>query len=722
MKKIPIIITTAGITLALSTAVFAFSNETISALLNRKLSIEYNGKTQTLSDESGKTIYPITYNDSTYLPVRAICEMLGIDIDWDAAGNRVIIKDETNREDFDIVSENGETILRAYLGKGGEVTIPDGVTVIAEGAFDGTLITKRGAGIPTAIYMPDSVKTIEDDAFRLLVGRDGKGLESVRLSSNLAKLGDRNFSECAELKSVILERIPYERIATGAYCFSDCPYITRFDLAAASDCELGMTFFFAPGKGYRLEAVDHAAGNEYHLLYKTSDYGVTWELVDTDLDNVYSRNATAIGFVDENVGFIGFRAEFYDFNPAVMMTSDGGKTWNKLTVISDLCEEYTAEGWMLAPLSFSWDNGLFTLVISGYRDSDSGRDEEIKLTLTSEDGKNWSKPGTLAPLAESNGWKLFVSGDICTLTDGNSTYTYKPGSSAPFDLRIIAGYESHIKLLADDKFIFLTYPAASHETETGIHIHEDGVKIDQLTGEIIARADVTYEKILQLFDYDGSISESNSDFDVACEPVIYDGYPRLRYELTTKDGRVTLKASAYFTEEGVKLVAVEAVIGNDARKLMPYYEKAYSASWMLDPTFVKSDRENSVRFKNIVYSKVADERFTEKGIKSLADFRKYLSEFYTEDAVARLLPGDDDFADSEPEFIDIDGVLYVMDAARGTSPYEATPIYSAAGSTLVVILYYPDTPDPEPYKRSYTIDFEKTTDGYLCKTFVPLLY
>ncbi len=71
----------------------AGQNEDIQALLNREISIQYNGAETALRNANGDTVYPITYEGTTYLPVRAIAEMLGADVDWDAEANSVYIQD-----------------------------------------------------------------------------------------------------------------------------------------------------------------------------------------------------------------------------------------------------------------------------------------------------------------------------------------------------------------------------------------------------------------------------------------------------------------------------------------------------------------------------------------------------------------------------------------------------------------------------------------------------
>ena len=69
----------------------AANNETISALLNRQIVVTYNGEEQSFVDAAGNTVYPISYLGTTYLPVRAISNLLNISVDWDGATNTVIL-------------------------------------------------------------------------------------------------------------------------------------------------------------------------------------------------------------------------------------------------------------------------------------------------------------------------------------------------------------------------------------------------------------------------------------------------------------------------------------------------------------------------------------------------------------------------------------------------------------------------------------------------------
>lgn len=65
---------------------------------NQTIAIEYNdikvtldGKPVELKDATGKTIEPFTYNGTTYLPVRAVANLLGVNVKWDAATSTIYL-------------------------------------------------------------------------------------------------------------------------------------------------------------------------------------------------------------------------------------------------------------------------------------------------------------------------------------------------------------------------------------------------------------------------------------------------------------------------------------------------------------------------------------------------------------------------------------------------------------------------------------------------------
>ena len=67
------------------------NNETIKAKLNQDIKIYHNNKIQTFTDASGKPVYPISYNGTTYLPVRAVSNLFNLKIDWNGENKTVMI-------------------------------------------------------------------------------------------------------------------------------------------------------------------------------------------------------------------------------------------------------------------------------------------------------------------------------------------------------------------------------------------------------------------------------------------------------------------------------------------------------------------------------------------------------------------------------------------------------------------------------------------------------
>ncbi|GAA3400188.1 stalk domain-containing protein [Paenibacillus hodogayensis] len=98
MRK-KLIASVAGISLLLgaSAGVYAGANlETIQAYLNHTLTVKVNGVPAQLNDEQGNAIVPITYQGSTYLPVRAIANALGVAVDYDVATTTVLLGEKVD--------------------------------------------------------------------------------------------------------------------------------------------------------------------------------------------------------------------------------------------------------------------------------------------------------------------------------------------------------------------------------------------------------------------------------------------------------------------------------------------------------------------------------------------------------------------------------------------------------------------------------------------------
>ncbi|GGH19926.1 stalk domain-containing protein [Paenibacillus segetis] len=76
----------------ISVGAFASSQlQEIKAYLNGELKIRVNGEITQMKDAQGNAILPITYEGTTYLPVRAVSNVLDIPVNYDAKAKEVII-------------------------------------------------------------------------------------------------------------------------------------------------------------------------------------------------------------------------------------------------------------------------------------------------------------------------------------------------------------------------------------------------------------------------------------------------------------------------------------------------------------------------------------------------------------------------------------------------------------------------------------------------------
>ena len=83
----------------------------IQAYLNYGITIQLDGETQSMYDVNGNRVYPISYNGTTYVPIRAVSTMLGLDVEWDGASNTVLLGDN------DVVPKTKITDLSYYNRK-----------------------------------------------------------------------------------------------------------------------------------------------------------------------------------------------------------------------------------------------------------------------------------------------------------------------------------------------------------------------------------------------------------------------------------------------------------------------------------------------------------------------------------------------------------------------------------------------------------------------------
>ena len=109
----------------------------------------------------------------------------------------------SNASDF--VIENG--VLKKYVGPGGDVVVPEGVTKIGNWAFD-------GCSSLTSIVLPESISIIGDYSFS-----GCSGLTSVTIPDSVTSIGDNAFAHCGSLTGFTL---PKSLTSIGSNVFWGC--------------------------------------------------------------------------------------------------------------------------------------------------------------------------------------------------------------------------------------------------------------------------------------------------------------------------------------------------------------------------------------------------------------------------------------------------------------------------------------------------------------------
>jgi len=92
-KKWMVPITTLAIAAAMAIPATA-AIDYVTARLRPDYTIMIDGKEQTLRSASGEVIYPLVYEDSVYLPLRAMGQLMDKEVAWDNATKTVILTSE----------------------------------------------------------------------------------------------------------------------------------------------------------------------------------------------------------------------------------------------------------------------------------------------------------------------------------------------------------------------------------------------------------------------------------------------------------------------------------------------------------------------------------------------------------------------------------------------------------------------------------------------------
>lgn len=104
MKKSIVSLVVLGMTLSGAVGVYAGTNmQKITAYLNHSIGFKVNGVAYHPTDLNGKPIAPITYQNTTYLPVRAVADALNVPVEYNVKSGQVLIGTKPSTSEVEVV-------------------------------------------------------------------------------------------------------------------------------------------------------------------------------------------------------------------------------------------------------------------------------------------------------------------------------------------------------------------------------------------------------------------------------------------------------------------------------------------------------------------------------------------------------------------------------------------------------------------------------------------
>lgn len=117
--------------------------EQVAASINYDITVTFNGEAKALSNVNGQQVYPVLYGGTTYVPIRAIGYLLGLNVDWDQATRTVLLDKPANGQTADIKTAKPDDPKKTGT-QAIRPTIDPGITVKYNGEAQ-TMKTATGA-------------------------------------------------------------------------------------------------------------------------------------------------------------------------------------------------------------------------------------------------------------------------------------------------------------------------------------------------------------------------------------------------------------------------------------------------------------------------------------------------------------------------------------------------------------------------------------------------
>lgn len=332
-----------------------------------------------------------------------------------------------------------------------------------------------------------------------------------------------------------------------------------------------------------------------------------------------------------------------------------------------------------------------------------------------------------------------------TLERQSTTDSFRIATSdMTFEFTLQADESQPVTLTTDKQF---KIAAITYTPAADIRVTECTV-IDLEKQLFIATFAPTAMEFIDGADVDGTVSDAidyyaeNGNYRISCTPVrsryIWYGL-NLFFTLHTDSGEVNGYYYVSFENyENTELRTTEAIIGQYAMELMPYYNAAYDVIYWfqgLDALKTSYAEGDMISLYGVSYSKIVDERFAEfKTLDDLdAHFRSILTDAGADNLISKcadesfVYEGDYNY----PTIVLHDGEFYCIDAARGSDSFKQYPFFYVSDmtedtATLVCCVFQMDFDEESglivPGEAiEYEYRFIRDGDVWKCESF-PIIW
>lgn len=358
----------------LAVSASAADAQNVTAQLSPGITVQYNGETQNMADANGNPVYPVIYEGTTYLPIRAVSNMLGVAVDWDQATKTVLLSDTDNPADYAKADPNAAKPAAANI----TVRLSPDITVKYNNAVQ-TMTDISGNTVYPVSYNSTTYLPIRavSNMLGIAVGWE-QATKIVRLVDSSANEGGEDMTISTPAGNITIntgnKEGAYQLLAdagfdeaTATAILAQVEFITSDPLGGfqtSSDAE----FLGEKHIGYDYAEIDWSTSDDGYIKIKINEY-VTKRMfisVDSDSDSSGGRWVLTEGMYVNTDGWVniplyGGTAEYAVSVDPLWTEDDDNRTYYEQPLQVRFEAEFDeSKLWLLSTVNIDYENAPLT--------------------------------------------------------------------------------------------------------------------------------------------------------------------------------------------------------------------------------------------------------------------------------------------------------------------------------------------------------------------------